>query len=171
LIDVGDDGPEPAGGQWNHDHHNCERPPKDGRTRPAITRHELDDIDRDVLDRLPDDTLGSDPNRTWPSPEPERFDRAVLPGFSGDATTTEMACVSNVIGQVDDSGYAHHIEWLMVLGNLALTAGFDPWAMTDWMWARFVDSAGWVMLPTVVGLALFAEGGRLDHVRRWPVGC
>ena len=86
--------------------------------------------------------------------------RAVPPAFTGLAST-EMACVANVIGSVDDHGYAHHIERLMVLGNLALTAGVDPAAMTAWMRESFVDGADWVMLPNVVGMALFADGGMM----------
>jgi deoxyribodipyrimidine photolyase-related protein len=49
----------------------------------------------------------------------------------------------------------------MVLGNLALTAGVDPKAMTDWMRESFVDAADWVMLPNVVGMALHADGGMM----------
>jgi deoxyribodipyrimidine photolyase-related protein len=86
--------------------------------------------------------------------------RPVPPAFTG-AAGTEMACVAGVIDHVRDHGYAHHIERLMVLGNLALTAGVDPWAMTEWMWASFVDSAEWVMLPNVIGMALFADGGMM----------
>ena len=86
--------------------------------------------------------------------------RAVPPAFTGEAST-EMACVANVVRHVDDHGYAHHIERLMVLGNLALTAGVDPAAMTAWMHASFVDGAEWVMLPNVVGMALHADGGRM----------
>ncbi|MDH3684139.1 MAG: hypothetical protein OEV40_29825 [Acidimicrobiia bacterium] len=56
--------------------------------------------------------------------------RAVPPAFTGDADT-DMACVSSVVGHVHERGYAHHIERLMVLGNLALTAGVDPQAMTE----------------------------------------
>ncbi len=84
----------------------------------------------------------------------------VPPAFTGDAST-DMACVAGTIGHIEAHGYAHHIERLMVIGNLALTSGVDPWAMTEWMWASFVDGAEWVMLPNVVGMALHADGGMM----------
>ena len=87
-------------------------------------------------------------------------DRPVPPAFTGESSTS-MACVTATIGHVEQHGYAHHIERLMVLGNLALTAGVDPQAMTDWMWASFVDGAEWVMVPNVIGMALHADGGRM----------
>jgi deoxyribodipyrimidine photolyase-related protein len=263
------DGPAPAGGKWNYDHDNRERPPKDGRSWPAITRFELDDIDAEVIsmiDALGDGTSdgdagnvwGSGPAGTWPVTreqaltrldeflatglEPfgphedamlgaewklahsvlsscmnlgllhatevveaaeaafrerdlplnsvEGFVRQVLgwreyvwcvywrwmpgyrsrnhlgasrqvpPAFTGQAST-EMRCVSNAMQHLDDHGYTHHIERLMVFGNLALTSGVDPWAMTEWMWASFVDGAEWVMLPNVIGMALHADGGMM----------
>ncbi|NNF53975.1 MAG: cryptochrome/photolyase family protein [Acidimicrobiales bacterium] len=86
--------------------------------------------------------------------------RSVPPAFTGEAATS-MACVDAVIKNVERFGYAHHIERLMVLGNLALTAGVDPLAMTDWMWSSFVDGAEWVMVPNVIGMALHADGGKM----------
>ena len=43
------DGDEPAGGRWNFDADNRERPPRDGRSWPEPVRSELDELDRSVL--------------------------------------------------------------------------------------------------------------------------
>jgi deoxyribodipyrimidine photolyase-related protein len=72
---------------------------------------------------------------------------------------TQMRCVSEALGAIESHGYAHHIQRLMVLGNLALLSGVVPQQMVDWMWASFVDGAEWVMLPNVIGMSLYADGG------------
>ncbi len=87
-------------------------------------------------------------------------DRPVPPAFTG-ATDTEMACVSACIETLHDKAYNHHIQRLMVLGNLAMLHGVDPWAMTDWMWSSFIDGAEWVMLPNVIGMSQWADGGKM----------
>ena len=258
LMNSGPSGTEPAGGRWNFDHENRERPPKDGRAWPQVQQFPLDDLDLEVINGLPHAVWGADPVGWWPVTRAQaltRLDefinagltpfgphedamlagewklahsvlassmnlgllhpmevveaaeaayrsgaapinsvegfirqvigwreyvwglywlwmpgyreanaldatRPVPPAFTGEASTN-MACVSSVIEHVHDHGYAHHIERLMVLGNLALTAGVDPHAMTEWMWASFVDGAEWVMLPNVIGMALHADGGRM----------
>jgi len=85
--------------------------------------------------------------------------RALPPVFTG--APTEMRCVTHALGDLHDHGWTHHIQRLMLFGNLALLTGTDPWALTDWMWAGFVDGAEWVMLPNVIGMALHADGGRM----------
>jgi len=85
--------------------------------------------------------------------------RPLPPAFTG--APTQMRCVSTTLQTLHDHAWVHHIQRLMVLGNLALLAGVDPWAMTRWMWAGFVDGGEWVMLPNVVGMALHADGGRM----------
>lgn len=89
-----------------------------------------------------------------------RAERSLPPVFTG-AAPTEMRCVSHAVGGLDDRAWVHHIQRLMVLGNLALLAGVKPQAMVEWMWASFVDGAEWVMLPNVIGMSLHADGGMM----------
>jgi deoxyribodipyrimidine photolyase-related protein len=85
--------------------------------------------------------------------------RPLPPAFTG--APTRMRCLATVRRDVVEHGWTHHIQRLMVLGNLALLAGVDPWAVTRWMWSGFVDGAEWVMLPNVIGMSLHADGGRM----------
>ena len=252
------DGDEPAGGRWNFDADNRERPPRDGRSWPEPVLTELDELDRTVLADLPTTCWGADPDGTWATSRSEALRRLrhaideVLPRFgphedamlttswhlahtllspylnigllhprevcdevevayrSGlvpiasaegmirqvigwrefvwgvywlwmptyrdrnelDATrplppvfrgeaTTQMRCVEHTLGAVHDHGWAHHIQRLMVLGNLSLLAGVRPAELVEWMWSGFVDGAEWVMLPNLVGMALHADGGQM----------
>jgi deoxyribodipyrimidine photolyase-related protein len=83
----------------------------------------------------------------------------VPPAFLG--APTKMRCVSRTIEDMNERAYAHHIQRLMVLGNLALLTGVNPQAMTEWMWSGFIDAAEWVMVPNVVGMSLHADGGMM----------
>ncbi len=83
----------------------------------------------------------------------------IPPAFLG--APTKMRCVSRSIADMYERSYAHHIQRLMVLGNLALLADVNPQAMTQWMWAGFIDAAEWVMVPNVVGMSLHADGGKM----------
>lgn len=252
------DGDSPAGGQWNFDAENRERPPRDGRVWPEPVRSTLDALDRSVLADLPPTCWGAEPDGTWATSRTEALRRLrhaieeVLPRFGPhedamlttswhlahtllspylnlgllhpkevcdeveaayragrvpiasaegllrqiigwreyvwgvywlwmpayrdrnelDATrplppvfrgtaSTSMRCVDHTLTAVHDHGWAHHIQRLMVLGNLCLLAGVRPQDLVDWMWSSFVDGAEWVMLPNVIGMALYADGGQM----------
>ena len=90
-----------------------------------------------------------------------KANQPIPPVFLGEAET-EMVCVGTAVKHLRESGYTHHIERLMVFGNLALTAGIEPQAMMNWMWSSFVDGAEWVMAPNVIGMALYADGGAMS---------
>jgi deoxyribodipyrimidine photolyase-like uncharacterized protein len=72
-------------------------------------------------------------------------------------------------GRDGDRGYAHHIIRLMVLGNYALQRGWDPAALTGWFHANFVDGYDWVMVPNVMGMSQYADGG-LMATKPYPGG-
>ena len=84
-----------------------------------------------------------------------------IPPMFTDSTATQMSCMKSVIGHVEERSYAHHIERLMVLGNFALIAGINPQQLTRWMWNSFIDAAEWVMVPNVIGMSQYADGGML----------
>jgi len=72
---------------------------------------------------------------------------------------TRMACLSDAWQGLHASGYNHHIERLMIFGNLALGLGSDPVALRHWFTAMYVDALDWVMVPNVMGMSQFADGG------------
>lgn len=72
---------------------------------------------------------------------------------------TGVAPVDHVIRQVLQTGYAHHIERLMILGNFMLLCEIAPDAVYQWFMEFFVDAYDWVMVPNVYGMSQFADGG------------
>ena len=72
---------------------------------------------------------------------------------------TGWACLDATVDGVAADAYAHHIERLMILGNIGLTAGVEPWQMVRWFQSAFIDGAEWVMAPNAAGMALHADGG------------
>jgi deoxyribodipyrimidine photolyase-related protein len=84
-----------------------------------------------------------------------------LPQAYWDPAETELACLSDSVRMVRDTGYAHHIHRLMVLCNFAVLTGVDPLRLSEWFWAGFADAMEWVELPNVVGMGTFADGGLL----------
>lgn len=85
------------------------------------------------------------------------FTRKIPPSFyTGD---TGIEPIDNTIKKVLNTGYAHHIERLMILGNFMLLCEFDPDEVHRWFMELFVDAYDWVMVPNVYGMSQFADGG------------
>ncbi|MBE9059974.1 cryptochrome/photolyase family protein, partial [cf. Phormidesmis sp. LEGE 11477] len=83
-----------------------------------------------------------------------------LPDFfwTGD---TPLNCLHQTIDTLKRTGYAHHIQRLMILANFSLISGLSPQAVEDWFHAAFIDGYDWVMQTNVIGMGLFADGGVL----------
>src|SRR5690606_27078957 len=81
-----------------------------------------------------------------------------LPAFywSGE---TRMHCVSECLRNTLDHAYAHHIQRLMVTGNLALLLGVRPEEICEWYLAVYADAFDWVELPNTLGMVMHAEVG------------
>lgn len=58
-------------------------------------------------------------------------------------------------------GYNHHIERLMILGNWFLINEYDPRSVYRWFSTMYVDAYEWVMVPNVMGMSQYADGGNI----------
>ena len=83
-----------------------------------------------------------------------------LPDFFWDGDT-QMNCLHQTIDTIKRTGYAHHIQRLMILANFSLISGLSPQEVEDWFHAVFIDAYDWVMQTNVIGMGLFADGGVL----------
>ena len=85
------------------------------------------------------------------------FDRKIPASFYDGSTG--ILPVDLTIKKVLKTGYCHHIERLMVLGNFMLLCEFDPDEVYRWFMELFIDAYDWVMVPNVYGMSQFADGG------------
>jgi deoxyribodipyrimidine photolyase-related protein len=73
--------------------------------------------------------------------------------------TTGILPLDITIKKTIQTGYCHHIERLMVVGNFMLLCEFNPDEVYRWFMEMFVDAYDWVMVPNVYAMSQFADGG------------
>jgi deoxyribodipyrimidine photolyase-related protein len=87
-------------------------------------------------------------------------DGELPPMYRGEAST-DMACMADTLAGLHERAWVHHIPRLMLLSNVANLLGVHPRNVLDWMSDTYIDAAEWVMVPNVMGMALWADGGRM----------
>ena len=85
------------------------------------------------------------------------FSKKIPPSFYDG--TTGIAPIDDTIKKVLKTGYCHHIERLMVLGNFMMLCEFDPDEVYRWFMELFIDAYDWVMVPNIYGMSQFSDGG------------
>ena len=88
------------------------------------------------------------------------FKRKIPKSFYDASTGIEP--IDDTILKINKSGYANHIERLMILGNFMLLCEFDPDEIYKWFMELFIDSYDWVMVPNVYGMSQFSDGGLMS---------
>lgn len=72
---------------------------------------------------------------------------------------TGIEIIDDTIKKTIQYGYAHHIERLMILGNIMLLLEVEPKEVHDWFMSMYIDSSDWVMGPNIFGMSQFSDGG------------
>jgi deoxyribodipyrimidine photolyase-related protein len=87
--------------------------------------------------------------------------RSLPPSWTGEADTS-MNCLAQTLKNLHARGYIHHIQRLMVLSNFANLYGIHPTQVREWMRVRYIDGSDWAMVPNVMGMGLWADGGGIS---------
>ncbi len=74
---------------------------------------------------------------------------------------TDLRCIGEAVRDTQAHAYSHHIQRLMVTGNFALLAGVAPREIERWYLAVYADAFEWVEMPNTLGMAVFADGGKM----------
>jgi deoxyribodipyrimidine photolyase-related protein len=72
---------------------------------------------------------------------------------------TGLIPLDATIKKVLKTSYAHHIERLMILGNIFLLLEIEPNEVYEYFMAHFIDAYDWVMVGNVYGMSGFSDGG------------
>ena len=73
---------------------------------------------------------------------------------------TQIPIIDDTIKKLHSTGYLHHIERLMVMGNFMLLCEIDPNEVFKWFMLT-IDAYQWVMVPNIFGMSQYADGGLL----------
>ena len=73
--------------------------------------------------------------------------------------TTGWSPVDTAIRQAFHYGYLHHIQRLMIMGNIMNLLRFHPHEVYRWFMEFAIDSYEWVMVYNVYSMILYADGG------------
>ncbi|MGM0520025.1 MAG: cryptochrome/photolyase family protein [Campylobacterota bacterium] len=84
-----------------------------------------------------------------------KIPNAILQGNSG------IKILDDVIKKVDNTAYAHHIERLMIIGNIFLLLEIEPNSTYEYFMKNYIDAYDWVMVGNVYAMSGFSDGGSL----------
>jgi deoxyribodipyrimidine photolyase-related protein len=80
---------------------------------------------------------------------------SILNAYSG------ITPLDDCIKKLNNSAYNHHIERLMILGNIFLLLEIKPNSVYEFFMKYYIDAYDWVMVGNVYGMSGFSDGGSI----------
>jgi deoxyribodipyrimidine photolyase-related protein len=82
--------------------------------------------------------------------------------YNPDKPLTGIEWLDNLLTDAQERAYAHHIVRLMVFSNWFLINQYNPRDVLNWFWSVVsIDAYEWVMVPNVLGMGQYADGGMM----------
>ncbi|HWH15629.1 MAG TPA: hypothetical protein VNT51_12865, partial [Miltoncostaeaceae bacterium] len=85
--------------------------------------------------------------------------RRTLPQWWWRLEDPSQPVLADALDRLRRYGYTHHIERLMLLGAYMLLSRHRPREVFRWFMSMYVDAYEWVMVPNVIGMSQYADGG------------
>lgn len=86
----------------------------------------------------------------------QKLDRNIWYKFP--AKSTEFEFIDQMIYDVHETAYLHHIQRLMYIGNWFILNRVKPSECYDWFMTFFIDSYNWVMMANVYAMSQWSTG-------------
>jgi deoxyribodipyrimidine photolyase-related protein len=74
---------------------------------------------------------------------------------------SSLAPLDDAVLKLKKSAYNHHIERLMILGNIFVLLECEPSEVYEFFMANYIDAYDWVMVANVYGMSGFSDGGSI----------
>ena len=81
--------------------------------------------------------------------------KAIIEANSG------ITILDDVVKKLKQTSYAHHIERLMVLGNIFVLLEIHPDEIYKYFMENFIDAYDWVMVGNVYAMSGYSDGGSI----------
>jgi deoxyribodipyrimidine photolyase-related protein len=74
---------------------------------------------------------------------------------------SELTPFDDAVKKLHKTSYNHHIERLMILGNLFVLLEINPDDVYEFFMANYIDAYDWVMVGNVYGMSGYSDGGTI----------
>lgn len=86
-------------------------------------------------------------------------------------SNTQIPIIDNILVNINNYAYSHHIERLMCIGNFLLLLHIEPLEIFNWFQTMYIDSYDVFMVPNVYGMLLYGFISDNSHMMTRPYFC
>jgi len=81
---------------------------------------------------------------------------------------TEIPPIDNILKNVTNNAYSHHIERLMGIGNFLILIGVESREIYNWFQTMYIDAYDVFMVPNVYGMLCYSKLDEKSHMMTRP---